>query len=129
MRDENFGNALVRIEPGKTRQALRSLDALSKQFNPKFPFTYQFLDEAYNSLYTSEQMINKLSGYFAFIAIFICCLGLLGLVMFTAEQRIKEIGIRKVGQYRIQFGLYRKILVSFSLRLLLLYPWHWAAAN
>jgi hypothetical protein len=66
------------------------------QFNPKFPFTYQFLDEAYNSLYISEQMINKLSGYFAIIAIFICCLGLLGLVMFTAEQRIKEIGIRKV---------------------------------
>ncbi len=94
--DESSGNALVRIEPAKTQQALRSLDALSRQLNPKFPFTYQFLDEAYNSLYTSEQMINKLSGYFAFIAIFICSLGLLGLVMFTAEQRIKEIGIRKV---------------------------------
>jgi putative ABC transport system permease protein len=94
--EENSGNALVRIEHAKTQQALQGLDALSRQLNPKFPFTYQFLDEAYNSLYTSEQMISKLSGYFAFIAIFICCLGLLGLVMFTAEQRIKEIGIRKV---------------------------------
>ena len=94
--DESSGNALVRIEPARTQQALRGLDALSKQINAKFPFTYQFLDEAYSSLYTSEQMINRLSGYFAFIAIFICCLGLLGLVMFTAEQRIKEIGIRKV---------------------------------
>ncbi|HXL58376.1 MAG TPA: FtsX-like permease family protein, partial [Chitinophagaceae bacterium] len=55
-----------------------------------------FLDEAYQNLYTSEQMINKLATYFAILAISICCLGLLGLVMFTAEQRTKEIGIRKV---------------------------------
>jgi ABC-type antimicrobial peptide transport system permease subunit len=94
--NETFGNALIRIEPAKTKQVLQNLDALSRQFNPKFPFTYQFLDEAYQHLYVSEQMINKLSNYFAMLAIFICCLGLLGLVMFSAEQRTKEIGIRKV---------------------------------
>ena len=130
--DENFGNALVRIEPAKTRQALRSLDALSRQFNPKFPFTYQFLDEAYNSLYTSEQMINKLSGYFAFIAIFICCLGLLGLVMFTAEQRIKEIGIRKVlgANTASVFGLLSKdFLVLVFIAFVIASPLAWWAAN
>ena len=130
--DESFGNALVRIEPAKTQQALQSLDALSRQLNPKFPFTYQFLDEAYNSLYTSEQMINKLSGYFAFIAIFICCLGLLGLVMFTAEQRIKEIGIRKVlgANTASVFGLLSKdFLVLVFIAFVIASPLAWWAAN
>jgi len=129
---ENSGNALVRIEPAKTQQALRSLDALSRQFNPKFPFTYQFLDEAYNSLYTSEQMINKFSGYFAFIAIFICCLGLLGLVMFTAEQRIKEIGIRKVlgANTASVFGLLSKdFLLLVVIAFVVASPIAWWAAN
>lgn len=130
--EESSGNALVRIEPAKTQQALRSLDALSRQFNPKFPFTYQFLDEAYNSLYTSERMINKLAGYFAFIAIFICCLGLLGLVMFTAEQRIKEIGIRKVlgaGTASV-FGLLSKdFLLLVFVAFVIASPLAWWAAN
>jgi ABC-type antimicrobial peptide transport system permease subunit len=130
--DESSGNALVRITPGKTQQALRSLDALSEQFNPKFPFTYQFLDEAYNSLYTGEQMINKLSGYFAFIAICICCLGLLGLVMFTAEQRVKEIGIRKVvgASTMSVFGLLSKdFLLLVFIAFVIASPLAWWAAN
>jgi ABC-type antimicrobial peptide transport system permease subunit len=130
--DESSGNALVRIEPAKTQQALRSLDALSRQLNPKFPFTYQFLDEAYNNLYTSEQMISKLSGYFAFIAIFICCLGLLGLVMFTAEQRIKEIGIRKVlgANTASVFALLSKdFLLLVFVAFVIASPLAWWAAN
>lgn len=87
---------LVRTEAGKTKQAMNNLEALCKKFNPKFPFSYLFSDEEYQKLYTSEQVISKLSNYFSFLAIFISCLGLLGLVMFTAEQRTKEIGIRKV---------------------------------
>jgi putative ABC transport system permease protein len=93
---DNLGNILVRTEAGKTKQALASLESLCKQLNPKFPFTYQFSDEEYQKLYKNEQVISKLSGYFSFLAIFISCLGLLGLAMFTAEQRTKEIGIRKV---------------------------------
>jgi predicted permease len=130
--DESPGNALVRIEPTKTQQALRSLNALVRQFNPKFPFTYQFLDDAYNSLYTSEQIINRLSGYFAFIAIFICCLGLLGLVMFTAQQRIKEIGIRKVlgANTTSVFGLLSKdFLLLVFVAFVIASPLAWWAAN
>ncbi len=93
---ENWGNILIRTEAGKTKEALSSLEKLSKQLNPQFPFTYQFTDEQYAKLYKSEQMISSLSTYFAFLAIFISCLGLLGLAMFTAGQRTKEIGIRKV---------------------------------
>lgn len=64
--------------------------------NPAFPFTYKFADTEFNTLYKSEQMVGTLSKCFAVLAIFISCLGLLGLAMFTAEQRIREIGIRKV---------------------------------
>ena len=93
---DNFGNILVRTQPGKTREALASLEGLSKQLNPSFPFTYYFSDEEYNKMYQSEQIVGKLSNIFSFLAIFISCLGLLGLAMFTAEQRVKEIGVRKV---------------------------------
>ncbi len=91
-----WGAALVRTEPGKTKQALASLEKVCRNINPKFPFTYKFSDEEYAKLYRSEQVVSRLANYFAFLAIFISCLGLLGLVMFTSEQRTKEFGIRKV---------------------------------
>jgi putative ABC transport system permease protein len=92
----NWGLALVRTEPGKTKQALAGLEKICRKLNPQFPFTYQFSDEEYQKLYKSEQIVESLSNWFAFLAIFISCLGLLGLAMFTAEQRTKEFGIRKV---------------------------------
>jgi ABC-type antimicrobial peptide transport system permease subunit len=92
----SWGTALIRTEPGKTRMALNGLEKLHQKLNPEFPFSHQFADEEYSLLYKSEKLVQKLSKYFAFLAIFISCLGLLGLVMFTAEQRTKEIGIRKV---------------------------------
>ena len=94
--NKNYGNILFRIEPSQTKEALTTLEKLCKQINPQVPFTYSFTDEEYQKLYRNEQVIGKLSNGFAFLAIFISCLGLLGLVMFTAEQRTKEIGIRKV---------------------------------
>jgi putative ABC transport system permease protein len=93
---EDYGAALIRTEAGQTKQAIANLQKLCKQLNPKFPFTYYFSDEEYAKLYKSEQVVSKLANSFAFLAIFISCLGLLGLAMFTAEQRTKEIGIRKV---------------------------------
>jgi len=94
--DYTWGTILVRTEAGKTKQAIASLEKICKELNPKFPFTYSFSDEEYQKLYKNEQVVGKLSNYFAFLGIFISCLGLLGLAMFTAEQRTKEIGIRKV---------------------------------
>jgi hypothetical protein len=93
---DSWGTILIRTEAGKTKEALAALEKICKQLNPKFPFTYYFSDEEYQKLYKSEQVVSKLSDYFAFLGIFISCLGLLGLAMFTAEQRNKEIGIRKV---------------------------------
>jgi ABC-type antimicrobial peptide transport system permease subunit len=93
---DDWGSVLVRTEQGKTKQALAGLETIYKKLNPQFSFEYQFADEDYQSLYKNEMVINKLANYFSFLAIFISCLGLLGLAIFTAEQRTKEIGIRKV---------------------------------
>ncbi len=93
---EYFGVIIVRTIPGKTKEALASLAKVYKEINPNYPFTYQFVDEEYKNLYSNELIIAKLSILFASLAILISCLGLLGLVMFSAEQRTKEIGIRKV---------------------------------
>jgi len=72
------------------------MEKLFHKFNPGYPFQYFFTDEEIAKNYKSEQTTSKLSKYFAFLAIFISCLGLFGLVAFTAEQKTKEIGIRKV---------------------------------
>ena len=91
-----WGNVIIRTEQGKTKQAIASMESTFKKFNPGFPFRYYFTDDEIMENYKTEYTTSKLSRYFAFLAIFISCLGLFGLVMFTAEQKTKEIGIRKV---------------------------------
>ncbi|POY38562.1 hypothetical protein C3K47_03975 [Solitalea longa] len=96
-KDWGYGSfVIIRSEAGKTKQALASMEKMVKQFNPGFPFRYNFTDQEISKTYKTEFTVNKLSRYFAFLAIFISCLGLFGLVTFTAEQRTKEIGVRKV---------------------------------
>jgi putative ABC transport system permease protein len=92
----NWGNILVKTEAGKTKEGIASLEKIYKKFNPRFPFKYDFTDDEFAKTYRSENTVSQLSTYFAFLAIFISCMGLFGLAMFTAEQRTKEIGIRKV---------------------------------
>jgi len=127
-----WGAALVRTEPGKTKEALASLQKICKELNPQFPFTYQFSDEEYQKLYKSEQVVSQLSDYFAFLAILISCLGLLGLVMFTAEQRTKEFGIRKVlgASAGTLFSLLSKeFLLLVFIAMLIASPLAWLAMN
>ena len=92
----NFGTVLVRTEPGQTARALESLEEVCKKINPDFPFLYTFMDQQYGELYKSEQVVRKLSHVFAALAIVISCMGLFGLSIFSAEQRRKELGIRKI---------------------------------
>ncbi|CCH52416.1 Macrolide export ATP-binding/permease protein macB 2 [Fibrisoma limi BUZ 3] len=92
----NVEYLLVKTRPGQTQQALADLTNISKKFTPDYPFNYHFLDEEYEKLYRSEQQVNTLVNYFGILAILISCLGLFGLAAFTAEQRTKEIGVRKV---------------------------------
>ncbi len=90
------GYLLVKTRAGQTQQAIADLERLTKQFNPNYPFSYHFVDEAYEQLYKTEQQVNTLVNSFGMLAILISCLGLFGLAAFTAEQRTKEIGVRKV---------------------------------
>lgn len=92
---EQFGVVLVRTEAGKTKEAIAGLEKVYKELNPDYPFSFKFVEEDYNKMYNSEQTTAKLSNVFAALAILISCLGLLGLIMFSAEQRTREIGIRK----------------------------------
>ena len=92
----NTSYLLVRTRAGQTQQAIAGLQKLSKEFNPNYPFDFHFLDEEYERLYQSEQQVHTLVNYFGLLAILISCLGLFALAAFTAEQRTKEIGVRKV---------------------------------
>ena len=94
--DKDWGNILIRAEPSKTKAVLTSLENIYKNLTGGAEFTYNFSDDDFNRMYQKEQLLSRLSGYFSFIAIFISCLGLLGLVISTANQRTKEIGIRKI---------------------------------
>lgn len=91
-----WGWTLVRVESGRMAEALKSMEKLQARFSPDTPFTHQFADEEYGARYQGERLVQQLSGYFAGLAIFISCLGLLGSVIFAAEQRTKEMSIRKV---------------------------------
>jgi ABC-type antimicrobial peptide transport system permease subunit len=127
-----WGNILVRTQAGQTKIALNSLEKLYKKLNPQFPFSYQFSDEQYSKLYKSEAVVNKLSTYFAFLAIFISCLGVLGLAIFTAEQRTKEIGIRKVLGASVQgiiLLLSKDFLKLVLIALVVAAPVAWFAMN
>lgn len=86
----------VRLGAGQTREGLASLEQVYSTFNPEYPLSHRFLDEEYELTYRSEIVIGTLANIFAVLAVVIACLGLFGLASFTAEQRHKEIGIRKV---------------------------------
>jgi len=86
----------VRTTTSQAENAVKALEQQFKQYNGQYPFTYVFQDELFNYLYQGELHEAALFDYFSAIAIFISCLGLLGLTVFTAQVRTKEVGIRKV---------------------------------
>lgn len=89
-------NIMVKINAGTESTTLTQIEQLYDKFHPFYPFEFSFMDEDYQTLYEAENRVAVLSKYFSGLAIIISCLGLLGLAAFTAEQRTKEIGIRKV---------------------------------
>ncbi|GAB4027690.1 ABC transporter permease [Spirosoma gilvum] len=91
-------NGMVHVKTTGQRasQAIAAAERLWKKDMPNEPFEYSFLDETYDRMYRAEQRTSQLFSFFAGVAIIVCCLGLFGLAAFTAEQRTKEIGVRKV---------------------------------
>jgi len=87
----------IRIAPGvSTHAAMAKIESVCKRYAPSLPLDYRFIDEEYDKKFAAEERVGKLAGVFAVLAVFISCLGLFGMASFMAEQRIKEIGVRKV---------------------------------
>ena len=92
----NARGFLIKAKEGEMKTAITSLQAVFKEVIPEVYLHYNFVDEEYRQRYKSEVLTGTLANYFAIISIFIACLGLLGLSTFLAEQKVKEIGIRKI---------------------------------
>jgi ABC-type antimicrobial peptide transport system permease subunit len=90
------GYVMLRTQPGNTEATINAFEYISHDLNPAYPFNYHFLDNDLDNLYKGEHQMGSIFNFFAILAIFISCLGLYGLSAFMAEQRTKEIGVRKV---------------------------------
>ncbi|MHA4810766.1 ABC transporter permease [Flavitalea flava] len=113
------GTVVVRTKPGNTEATIKAMENISRQLSPAFPFSYNFLDQDLANLYKGEQQMGSIFNLFAVLAILISCMGLYGLSAFLAQQRTKEIGVRKVlGAslfhivYLLSTGFTRLVLVS-----------------
>jgi putative ABC transport system permease protein len=123
---------LVKIHAGQEQTAIARIEQLYKQLHPGFPFEFHFLDDDFQAQYAAENRIAILSRYFGGLAILISCLGLFGLVAFTAERRFKEIGIRKVlgaTSGGIMLLLSADFLRLILLSMLLAFPVAWWAMD
>jgi ABC-type antimicrobial peptide transport system permease subunit len=94
--NSNSGMLFIRLKSGNIQSSLQTVERVVKRIAPNHPFEYRFMDEQFEQQFKSTLLVGKLAGLFATLAIFISCLGLFGLTAFSAEQRTKEIGIRKV---------------------------------
>lgn len=95
-KNNEFNYLLVHAKPGDMSTLLTLIEKSWHKLNPGEPFEYSFLDDDFQKNYLAENRLSSIVSYFTLIAIIICCLGLFGLATFSAEQRIKEIGVRKV---------------------------------
>jgi putative ABC transport system permease protein len=94
--DWGFKTVSAKIKAGASKQAIEYIKATWQKVNPDTPFEYQFLDDHFAEVYSADNQVSKIVGILAGLAIVISCLGLFGLASFSAEKRVKEIGVRKV---------------------------------
>jgi putative ABC transport system permease protein len=116
---------LARIAPGETPAALAALEDIQRSLNPGYPFEYTFLDESYQRYYEDEAVLGMLSQLFAFVALVIAALGLLGLAAYSIQQRTKEIGVRRVlgaSTVQLYYTLTRDFMTLVVVALLLSLP-------
>ena len=115
----------IKTTTAGARNAIAAVEKLWKEYNPDVEFNYTFLDDNFDKVYKADLRVGKLLSIFAIIAIFVSCLGLFGLVTFTAETRTKEIGIRKVlgaSTTNIVAMLSREFLILVGVAMLVAFP-------
>jgi putative ABC transport system permease protein len=122
----------VKYEAGRTKEVIPYVESIYKKFEPDFPLEWKIMNDALTQQYKDEQMINKIANLFTGIAIVISCMGLLGLVTYTAEMRGKEIGIRKVmgaSIFQILTLLSKDFLMLIAIAFLIGIPLGWIASE
>jgi putative ABC transport system permease protein len=95
-KDFGFSTVSVKINGSKAKESIAFVQSVWKDLFPDHPFEYQFLEEHFKEVYRTDSQITQMVGILTFLAILISCLGLFGLASYSAERRIKEIGVRKV---------------------------------
>jgi putative ABC transport system permease protein len=129
--DNQAGFLSVRLNPGNDLvRSVGQLETILKKLNPGYPAVIHFVDQDFERNYRSQKITGSLSGIFGLLAILICCMGLFGLAAFAAEQRIKEIGIRKVlgaRVYQIAGLLTADFLKLVILSALIAFPFGWVS--
>jgi len=121
----NTNRIMVKIKAGRERETIAELQQLYQDFNDGGQFEYRFLDEDFQEQYVAENRISLLSRYFAGLAVIISCLGLFGLASFTAERKLKEIGIRKVlgaSEWEIVYDLSKDFVKPVLIAILIALP-------
>jgi len=129
---DKSGSLFVRTTGQDAKAAIKLVKGFHDRYNPEDPFEYKFLDDEFNNLYKSEQNTSALFNIFACIAIFISCLGLFGLATYTAQVKVKEIGIRKVlgaSVVNITAMLSKDFLLLVALSLVIAAPIAWYVMN
>ena len=126
LRSGYLGTINIRMNPSvSAKAALAAIETVYKKYNADDPFEYRFADEEYAKKFSNEERVGKLAGFFTILAIFISCLGLFGMASFMAEQRTKEIGVRKVlgaSVFNLWSLLSKEFVVLVSLSLLIAIP-------
>ena len=129
-RDNNINLAILKLNPDMSaHQAIEKVKNIFNKYSPASPFSHEFVDIEYARKFSDEERIGKLASFFAILAVFISCLGISGLASFVAEQRTKEIGVRKVMGASVLnlWGMLSKDflrLVVFSLLLAMPIAWY-----
>ena len=127
-----FGNMSVKINGSKTKEALAFIQSVWQRNYPEVPFEYQFLDDHFEEIYKADSQISTIVGVLAILAIIISCLGLFGLASYSAEKRIKEVGIRKVlgaSLQHIVLMLSKDFLKYVLIGALIAWPLSWLAVH
>ncbi|HUB62447.1 MAG TPA: ABC transporter permease [Puia sp.] len=129
---QDEGRISIRVRGGNTHQLAGEIETLWRKMAPSQPFSYTFMDEEFNNSYLSEQRMGSISLSFSLLAIFIGCLGLFGLTAYAAEQRMREIGIRKVLGATVSgiiVLLSRDFLLLVVIAMLIAFPLSWWAMH
>jgi len=125
MLNNPYGGLIIKTKTAEMADLIESIQAKWQAFDVEEPFTYALLDELYNETYLAEQNMGSILKIFGFLTILVACLGLFGLVTFTAEQRVKEIGVRKVlgaDVFQIVSILSKDLLLLVAISFIIAFP-------